>query len=401
MKILTICQYYEPEPFRITDICEELVRRGHEVTVLTGVPNYPMGEVYPGYENCVGTTEEKNGVKVIRCSTIPRGKDTVHRLLNYFSYPISASRAAGKLPADYDVIFVNQLSPVMMAWPAIKYAKKYRKKIVMYCLDLWPASLAAGGIRRGVIYKFFAWISGYIYRKMDIILNTSRMFADYQIEKFGIEESRIKYLPQYAESIFDNVSSVDDEYIDLMFAGNIGVTQSLETVIKAAEEVKNKKVRWHIVGDGQDLERIKQLAEGMENVIFYGRKPLSEMPEYYKKADAMLVTLIKDDFINLTLPGKVQTYMAAGKPIIGAADGEIKTTLEMAQCGYAVNAEDYVGLAEAVEKFASSDWKKLGANSRRYFDMNYRRSDFFDKLEKELMENSDEGLNDQCRLWHS
>lgn len=142
-----------------------------------------------------------------------------------------------------------------------------------------------------------------------------------------------------------------------------------------------------IVGDGQDIERIKKIAEGMGNVIFYGRKPLEQMPEYYRKADAMLVTLMKDDAISLTLPGKVQTYMAAGKPIICCADGETKVTIEEAQCGYAVAAEDYIGLAHAVEKFIDSDWVTMSKNSRAYFDKNYQRESFFDKLVNELREN--------------
>lgn len=389
MKILAVCQYYAPEPFRITDMCEELVKRGHEVTILTGVPNYPMGEVYPGYEKSADTEEMVNGVKVIRCKTIPRGKDTIHRLLNYFSYPISAWLKVGELEKDYDVVFTNQQSPVMMCWPAIRYAKKHHKKVVMYCMDLWPASLTAGGMSpSSPIYKFFGWLSKGVYRKMDVILNTSKMFEKYLVEEFGIEKEKIKHLPQYAEGIFDDIGSIEDEYVDLMFAGNVGTAQSLETVIKAAKEVKRNDVRWHIVGDGQDLERIKKMAEGMENVIFYGRKPLEEMPEYYKKADAMLVTLMKDDVISLTLPGKVQTYMAAGKPIISAADGETKVTVEDAQCGFAVGSEDYEGLARAVEAFADSDWKKLGKNSRAYFDANYQRKLFFDKLEKELESNT-------------
>lgn len=387
MKILAVCQYYAPEPFLITDMCEELVRRGHEVTILTGVPNYPMGEIYPGYEKGKNRTEEKNGVKIIRCATIPRKNDVFHRFLNYFSYPVSACIRAGKLDDDFDVVFSNQQSPVMMCWPAIKYAKKHGKKIVMYCMDLWPASLVAGGMHDGLIYKFFGWLSKRIYRRMDVILNTSLMFEKYLIDEFAVDKSRIKHLPQYAEGIFEDVGTAEDEYIDLMFAGNVGTAQSLDTVIKAAQAVKRPDVRWHIVGDGKELERIKRTAEGMENVVFYGRKPLEEMPEYYKKADAMLVTLMSDPLICLTLPGKVQTYMAAGKPIISAADGETKFTVEDAKCGFAVDAEDYIGLAKAVEDFAESDWRELAENSRAYFEEHYQRELFFDRLEDELKKN--------------
>lgn len=389
MKILAVCQYYDPEPFRITDMCEELVRRGHEVTVLTGVPNYPMGKIYPGYENGKQRIEEKNGVKIIRCATIPRRTGVLYRLLNYFSYPVSAWFKVGKLDKDFDVVFTNQQSPVMMCWPAIRYAEKYNKKVVMYCMDLWPASLAAGGMAvSSPVYKFFGYLSKGIYRKMDKILNTSRLFEEYLVKEFGIEREKIQHLPQYAEQIFDRVGSVEDEYVDLMFAGNIGAAQSVETIVKAAKAVKNPKIRWHIVGDGKELEHIRKMANGMGNIIFHGRKPLEEMPDYYARADAMLVTLMRDPVISLTLPGKVQSYMAAGKPILCAADGETRLTIEEAGCGYAVGSEDAQGLAEAAERFvASSNKAELGQKARAYFDAYYQRTNFFNQLENALERN--------------
>lgn len=389
MKILAVCQYYYPEPFRITDMCEELVRRGHDVTILTGVPNYPMGEIYPGYEQGKRRVEEKNGVKIIRCATIPRRTGILHRVLNYFSYSVSAWFKVGKLDKDFDVVFTNQQSPVMMCWPAIRYAKKYHKKIVMYCMDLWPASLAAGGMAASSpIYKFFGCLSKEIYRKMDLILNTSRLFEEYLVKEFGVGREKIQYLPQYAEQIFDRVGTIEDQYVDLMFAGNVGAAQSIDTIVKAAKAVRNPQIRWHIVGDGKELENIRKMANGMENIIFHGRKPLEEMPDYYTRADAMLVTLVRDPVISLTLPGKVQTYMAAGKPIICAADGETRLTIEEAGCGFAVGAEDDLGLAKAAERFATSAEKaELGQKARAYFDAHYQRTNFFEQLVSALERN--------------
>ena len=178
MKILVICQYYYPEPFRINDICEELVKRGHEVTVVTGEPNYPEGEIYKGYENHSHSDEKINGVNVHRCPIIPRKQGIIHRFLNYFSYPRSAKKYIRNLKASdgnpFDIVFVNQLSPIMMAEPAISYKKKYRVPVVLYCLDLWPESLVDGGIRReSIIYKIFNKISKRIYMSVDKVLVTS------------------------------------------------------------------------------------------------------------------------------------------------------------------------------------------------------------------------------------
>ena len=177
--------------------------------------------------------------------------------------------------------------------------------------------------------------------------------------------------------------------MDLMFAGNIGAAQSLDTVLKAAEILKDiPDLRWHIVGDGSELEHLKAVAaeKHLDQVIFYGRRPAEEMPDFYAKADAMLVTLTADKFISLTLPGKVQTYMAAGKPIIGAANGEIPNAIQAANCGFCAEAEDADGLAEAVQKFLNLPNKEaLGLNAQKYYEHNFTKTMFMDRLEAELV----------------
>ena len=181
MKVLVVCQYYHPEPVRITDICEELVKKGHEVTVLTDIPNYPMGDIYPEYKHGNKRVETINGVKIHRCYTIPRKTNAIMRFLNYHSFSFFSKKYINKLDDDFDVILVNQLSPVMMANAAIKYKNKYNKKVVMYCLDIWPESLCAGGIKKNsIIYKVYYLISKKIYSNMDYILVTSKSFIKYR-----------------------------------------------------------------------------------------------------------------------------------------------------------------------------------------------------------------------------
>ncbi len=391
-KILVICQYYKPEPFRISDICEEMVRRGHEVHVVTGYPNYPEGILYEGYGKGKHIDEKINGVRVHRCFTIPRETGSIKRLLNYYSYAASSTGyvlsklcvSSDKNP--FDIVFCNQLSPVLMANAAIAYKKKYKVPVIMYCLDLWPESLIAGGIKRGsVIYKFFHGVSKRIYRKMDKILITSRMFEDYLHNEFGIDRKKIDYLPQYAEEIFEQTSAKKENGVyDFMFAGNIGAVQSVETIIKAARCLINEPVHFHIVGGGTDLEHLQNLAKGLSNVTFYGRRPLEEMPEFYKKADAMLITLAADPILSLTLPGKVQSYMAVGKPIIGAINGETKCIIEDAKCGFCGKAENAEELAENIRRFIqdNTDRNLMGQNARKFYEKNFHKLVFMDKLEK-------------------
>lgn len=390
-KILVICQYYKPEPFRISDICEEMVRRGHEVHVVTGYPNYPEGVLYKGYGKGEHIDEVVNGVKIHRCYTIPRQTGMLKRILNYYSYAISStayirSKKCKTLDGKpYDVVFCNQLSPVIMSSAAIAYKKKYNVPVVMYCLDLWPESLIAGGIKRSsMIYKYFHSVSKKIYCSMDRIFVTSRMFSDYLQKEFEICKEKIEYLPQYAEGIFEVLEPKQDNgMIDLMFAGNIGTAQSVETIIKAAKILSNEPVRFHIVGSGTELKHLKNISKGLENVYFYGRRPLKDMPEMYKKADAMLITLQADPILSMTLPGKVQSYMAVGKPIIGAIDGETEKIILDASCGYCGKAEDEEELAKNIKKFIKNPNRILmGKNARDYYEKYFEQERFMDIFEK-------------------
>lgn len=394
MRILVVCQYYYPEPFRISDICEELVRQGYEVTVLTGIPNYPEGKIYSGYDNVRKKEEIINGVHVIRSYTIPRKKGSLYRLLNYYSYAVSSclkvllnqvKSADGK---DFDVVFVNQLSPVMMAYAGMLYSWKHDKKLIMYCLDLWPESLVAGGIKKdSLVYKVFNKISRHIYRSCDHILVTSQSFIEHLSNRFNIDKTQISYLPQYAEDIFNSLTTVEhNNFINLVFAGNIGEVQDVETIIRAAEILKSKKdLLFHIVGGGTDLARLKNMVAQKElnNVVFYGRRPIEEMPKFYAMADAMLVTLANDPLLSMTLPGKVQSYMAAGKPIIGAIDGETSFIIRDSMSGYVSASGDAKALADNITDFCklnSFDKTLLGDNARKYYDDKFTKSKFVAKL---------------------
>lgn len=393
-KILVICQYYKPEPFRISDICEELVCRGHEVHVVTGYPNYPEGVLYEGYGKGKHIDEVINGVKVHRCYTVPRQIGIIKRFLNYYSYAISSTKyvLSKKCVASdgkpFDVVYCNQLSPVMMAHAAIAYKKKYNVPVVMYCLDLWPESLIAGGVKRdSILYKYYHHVSRKIYQKMDKILITSRMFSEYFQQEFGFQDEKTEYLPQYAEGIFEEIETKQvTETFEFMFAGNIGSIQNVDTIIKAAELLKDEPVRFHIVGSGSDLERLKKIGDHVENVVFYGRRPLEEMPTFYKKADAMLITLQADSVLSMTLPGKVQSYMAVGKPIIGAINGETRRVIEEAKCGYCGSAEDAAELANNIRLFIENPEKEImGKNARVYYEKHFEQKEFMDRLEAYLL----------------
>ena len=395
MKILVICQYYFPEPVRINDICEKLANYGHEVLVVTDEPNYPKGTIYNGYKSYQHKDEIINGVRVHRCPIIPRKNGNFWRVLNYFSYPYSAKSYVlseecitleGK---PFDLVFVNQLSPVMMSEPAIAYKEKYNIPIIMYCLDLWPESLIVGGIKRNsFIYKYYHKVSERIYSKMDRILVSSSLFKSYLVNEFKIEDSKIDYLPQYAEDIFQEINPrKEDGITNFLFAGNIGTAQGLIIILEAAEQLLDYPIKFHIVGGGSDLKRLEKLAEtrNLNNVKFYAQRPVAEMPLFYKVADAMIITLIPDPILSLTLPGKVQTYMAAGKPIIGAIDGETAEVIKNACCGFVGNAGNVEQFVQNIKRFlhCSAEQKViLGKNARNFYELHFEEKQFMKKLEE-------------------
>lgn len=401
MRILATCQYGWPEPYPSLYPMEEMAKRGHYVHAVTGTPNYPMGEVFKGYEHNRIKEEEHNGIHITHVSVIPRKHDAIHRLLNYHSYPITAKHKLLSLQDDYDVVFANQSSPVMMVEPAIAYGKKFKKKVVMYCMDLWPASLCIGGIKRdSAIYKFYWKRSKAVYQNVDVLMITSRLFKDYFISEFNIPEEKIIYLPQYALSEFENIPEAPEkDTTDFVFAGNVGKAQNLDVVLRAAKIIeddkiddKGRKIVFHIVGNGQALDSLQSYVKEhrIENVIFHGRKPPEEMPKYYAMADAMMVTMLPDPLVSLTLPAKVQSYMAAGKPIIASADGEIRNVIEEAECGFCAKADDEGDFVEKVEEFLKSDEREyLGLKSRDYYTRNFTVDIVMNRLEKILVNNRD------------
>jgi glycosyltransferase involved in cell wall biosynthesis len=390
MNIQIVTQYFYPEPMRINDIVKVLVEKGHNVSVLTGLPNYPEGVIpdeYKGKGYKKHKQEKIFGANVVRSRLIGRGSGSVRLFLNYISFALLASMKARKIDRDADVVFIQQHSPITLCRPAYVYAKRAKCPVILYCMDLWPQSITS----RMHIYEdsfFYKILKRYcrnIYAKATALCVTSVGFADYFKDVLDLDREVI-HIPQYAEDIFKPMSLPKTKGLNLVFAGNVGKAQSVDTIIRAAALLKDRlDIRWHIVGSGSALEECKQLTTelGADMVVtFYGRKPLEDMPKYYEMADAMLVTLASEKLIELTLPGKVQTYMAAGRPIIAAAGGETMRVVEDARCGVACEAENFIELAKIVDKL-SCDKSKLteyAKNSRKYYNENYCQEKFFDDI---------------------
>lgn len=406
MKILVVCQYYYPESFKVTDVCEALASEGHEVMVLTGRPNYPTGIVPEEYLGNKHSDEMINGVHVIRCYERGRGKGAINLAINYASFYFSAMKMVKKMAKDFDVVFSYQLSPIFMALPARWYKIHRRVPMFLYCSDLWPESLKV--YIKGESNPVFKWVkkvSRKVYDSCDMICTQSDIFVDYLHEVHNVPMEKLRYIPNFADEgyLSEDFTPKANGFVNLMFMGNIGVAQNLEDVVeafsKSLSELSDGKIcdkdgnainlLLHIVGGGVRLDAIKELVNNLgiqDNVKFYGQRPQEEMPDFYRMADICIVSLKADNMIGLTLPAKVQGYMAAGKPILGMINGSCQSVISEANCGYCVDAGDVDGFSNAILKIASDkdSLNGFGHNSKDYFIKNFRKDIHVKAVEEEL-----------------
>lgn len=399
MKILIVTQYYFPENFKSNDLSFELQKRGHDVTVLTGLPNYPEGKMFDGYGVFKNRKQEINGVKIIRSLLLLRGKGGGIRLfLNYFSFAFFASIKAFFLNFNnkYDAVIVHEPSPITQFYPALLLKKLQSVPVYFWVMDLWPESLEiAGGVRNKFVLNFFKKMVVGFYKNSEKILITSKGFKKSILEK-GDFESKLEYFPNWAE---DAISEGDKNFtvpnlpegFKVMFAGNVGEAQDLDAIMNAALELKDyPEIKFIIVGDGRKMPYVQEFIQknNLEHtVLTVGRFPVEAMASFFDKADVMLVSLKDDKIFNLTVPAKVQAYMSASKPIVAMLNGEGAEIIEEAKCGLAVPAGNSKQLANTILKMShlpSSDLEKMGKNSRNFFQANYQLSTCIDNLERIL-----------------
>jgi hypothetical protein len=395
MKILFVSQYFYPETFKGNDIVFDFIKRGHEVTVLTGKPNYPKGEFYEGYGFFKKNSEVINGAKIIRTPIYPRksGKG-IHLVLNYLSFVFfSYFTCIFRVKDKYDLILVQQLSPVTMALPGLWIKKRQKIPLFLWVLDLWPESFVAlANIKNKFLIKFIDSIVKKIYNHSDTILISSRYFEKSIRERLDNKSKNIIYFPNWAEDVFTNKNKNEIKIPDLpkgfniMFAGNIGDSQDFETVLKAAELTKNDNINWIIVGEGRMTDWIKSEVKikEMNNLYLLGRYPLEMMPIFFKQADVMLVSLRDDPVFSLTVPAKIQAYMASKKIILGVLNGEGNKLINESNSGFAVKANDYINLSKKavlLKNMSQSKKNQIENNSISFYNKNFSKEMLLDKLE--------------------
>lgn len=397
MRLLVVTQYFWPENFRVNDLVAELVRRGHEVTVLTGHPNYPAGEFFPEFLAAPERFNHYAGAEVVRVRHTARGKGGVRLMLNYATFLASATLAGlWKLRGRrFDAIFSYEPSPITVGIPAAALRAAKGAPLAFWVLDLWPETLkAVGVVRSQAMLDMVGKLVTFIYRRCDLILAQSRSFIT-QIRHYAGPSSRIEYFPSWSESVFDMAGASPAPELEpepgkftVMFAGNVGDAQDFPAILAAAERLKSdKRIRWVIVGDGrlsgwlEEQVRERGLAE---QFLLLGRYPVDRMASFFKHADALLVSLKDEPIFAMTIPGKLQSYLAAGIPLLAMLNGEGADVVRRAGAGLTCPAGDGRGLADAVLRLAAmspAERQAMGQNGRAASDAQFNRDKLITQLE--------------------
>ncbi len=398
MKILVVCQHYWPENFRINDLVEGFIERGHEVDVLCGQPNYPAGQFFEGYDSH-SVKEEKHGkVNVYRTFEIKRGSNSNLRIfLNYITFPIASLFRIGKLKKnEYDRVFIYQLSPVMMGVAGQKLANKKHIPCTMYVLDIWPQNLYSvinfqNKLIRKLLYKEAMWN----YRQPDRLITVSNKMKEYFMEKLNRTEEQAVFIPQCPEKLYEQrmedpeLKSRFGSSFNIVYTGNISPAQDIDTIVAAAKKCVDagmKDVRFIIVGDGMSrayFEELVQKNDLKEYFCFEGFHPMEDVPKYTGIADALLGTLKAEGLEDFSIPAKVMSYLAAGRPLLLAMEGEPETIVKESGCGFASKPGDAEGLFANICKLhemTKDERDALGEKAFCYQQEHFERDKNIDRM---------------------
>lgn len=396
--ILVICQVFYPEQFRINDMCCEWVKRGYQVTVVTGIPNYPQGKFYDGYGFFKKRKEHWNGIDIIRIPLIPRGNNALGLILNYISFPISGFfwKTFTKIKSDY--VFMFETSPMTQCVIGVWYAKKYRVPLYLYAQDLWPENVeVVTGIKNPLVIEPIQKMVDYIYKNCTEIFVTSPSFVKAVCNrKVRVPKEKVHYWPQYAEEFYVPLPKAgakeipDNDAFKIMFTGNVGYAQGLDILPKTARILKEhgKKVLFCIVGEGRYLEEFKaeiQKLQVEEMFCMIPRQPATEIPRLLAASDAAFLSFMETKLFEMTIPAKLQSYMACGMPVIAAASGESKRVITEASCGVCSPSGDAKALAASIEKMmecSREELQKMRENARNYFDAHFDKKKLLGEMEQ-------------------
>lgn len=401
--ILVVSQYFYPETFRINDMCREWVKRGYRVTVVTGIPNYPMGKTFQGYGLTKKRHEYWNGIEIYRIPLIPRGTSSIGMIANYLSFMVSGMLAGKIKNIKADLVFSFEVSPMTQVLTGISFAKKLHVPHYLYVQDLWPENvITVTGINNPLIIKPIDKMVDYIYNNSDKIFATSPSFVEAICNrKVRVKKDKVQYWPQYAEEFYQPVDKAlakqaaekygipNDNSFKIIFTGNVGTAQGLQILPKTAESLRDENIKFVIVGEGRYLETLRRDIEQNrvnDKFILVERQSAETIPTLLASCEVAFISFAEAELWTKTIPAKLQSYMACGMPVIAAAQGETARIIEEAGCGVCCDLGEVQQLGRMIKRIMRTDIDKMSKNSRKYFENHFIKSKLMDEMDKYLNE---------------
>jgi len=375
-RILVYTNHFYPEQFKINEIVEWLSNEGSHIRIITGLPNYPSGKIIKEYSNIF-----KDNIIVNRLFLIPRGSGSnLMLIINYVSYFISCfffTIYIALFKKKYDVVFVHHTSPIFIAFHPVVYSFFKKTKKILWDLDIWPESLqAVGVVKSSYIISTLEIMVKWVYSKYDSILVSSKSLCTVVKQRF---DGRIIYFPNWADKVIEvnkidakRSFSINTKKFNIVYTGNIGKSQNFKSLLKTIEHVDDN-IHWTFVGDGRFKSQLINLIDHKNlnaKVSFIDQVSIDLIPSIVSKADSLFLSLKSDVIFSKTVPAKLQTYMALGKPIIGVLEGEGAKLIVDSDCGIVEENYNYEELAKKINSFASKNSSELinkGENAKKYY----------------------------------
>jgi colanic acid biosynthesis glycosyl transferase WcaI len=403
LRILVLSQYYDPDPIpKPSEVAEQLAARGHHVFVLAGLPNYPSGVLAPGYRLRPLTRETRRGVAVYRVAEIPyHGRSIVRRILNYGSFLMAASVMSFFIPRpDVTYVWHPPLTNGLVAWWG---GLRSGAPFLLDVQDIWPdEGIAAGLIREGRLVRFFRRLESFVYRRAARVFVVTEG-AKANLAAKGVPPAKLYVSPNwidpewFATPTQNALNSARQELAGsnrfiVTFAGNIGYIQGLDVVLRAAALLRDRpEIGFRVIGSGPDLDGLRRQAQeqNLNNIRFLGRRPLPETAVLLRASDVLLVHLRRDPIADVVVPTKTLAYLAVGRPILMAMQGDAAALIEASGSGVAVASDDPHALAEGTLRLfamTAAELDEMGSRGRAYAAEHYSREKLVNRLESSLLE---------------
>jgi glycosyltransferase involved in cell wall biosynthesis len=395
--ILVIAERFYPEEFGINDLVQAWQRKGYKVAVLTQVPSYPFGKIYEGYKNRLFQFEEWQNITIHRVfSLLGYKKNVFLKILNYLCFSFLASFVVLFIGRKYNKVFVYHIGPLTQAIPAVFIKKFFGKRVYIWTLDVWPESVYAYGFKKKVFTrKILDYFVGFIYRNCEKIFVSCKGFVQ-KIEKYTLNV-KIIFSPQWAPQSLRYNQTISHtllkEGFNFTFAGNIGKVQNLENIIRGFASIagNNRQINLNIIGDGSNLENLKEIVEqeNIENLFFWGRKPLNEMLNWFGDSDVLIISLIDKPVFSLTVPAKFQAYLVSGKPIYCVVKGETADLVVCNKIGFTAQPDDTNDIKLGFERFlniSEQELESFKANAKALLHREFDREQIIQKMTQEIFQ---------------